>query len=162
MSRAVYPGSFDPITLGHLDIIRRSAAIFDEVIVAVSGQSRKKSFTFDEERRFRFISLCVEGLKNVRVEVFQGLVTSYARSVDAGVLVRGLRAVSDFEYELKMASMNRRLAEDIETMFMMTQTKYSFLSSSVVKEIAAYGGDISQIVPAEIHDEVVELLGEKA
>ena len=159
MARAVYPGSFDPITVGHLDIVRRSAAIFDEVIVAVSGQSRKKTFCFKEEDRYDFITRCVSDLENVRVEIFQGLVTSYARDVGANALVRGLRAVSDFEYELKMASMNRRLAPEIETVFMMTQTQYSFLSSSVVKEIGSYGGDISSIVPSQIHDDIIKKLG---
>jgi len=155
MTLAIYPGSFDPVTRGHLDVVFRASKVFDEVIVAVSGQSRKKKFWLSETERKDFIERCVSGMENVRVEIFDGLITDWATKAGGSVLVRGLRAVSDFEYELQMASMNRRLNPEIETVFLMTQTKYSFLSSSSVKEIASYKGDISKFVPAQILDDLV-------
>lgn len=156
MTLAIYPGSFDPVTRGHLDIVFRSSKVFDEVIVAVSGESRKKKYWLSQDERKELIERCVSGMKNVRVEIFDGLITDWAAKVGGSVLVRGLRAVSDFEYELQMASMNRRLNPEIETVFLMTQTKYSFLSSSSVKEIASYKGDISKFVPAQILDDLVD------
>jgi len=151
---AIYPGSFDPVTLGHLDIIFRSSKVFDKVIVAVSGESRSKNFWFSEIERCDFITRCIHHMKNVEVRAFEGLITDWAAAAGASVLVRGLRAVSDFEYELKMASMNRRLNPEIETVFMMTRTKYSFLSSSMVKEIASYDGQVEKFVPAKILDDI--------
>ena len=155
MALAIYPGSFDPVTLGHLDIVFRSSKVFDQVVVAVSGESRSKKYWFNENERREFIERCTGKMKNVTVEIFDGLITDWASQRGASVLVRGLRAVSDFEYELKMASMNRRLNPEIETVFMMTQTRYSFLSSSVVKEIASYNGDISKFVPKPILKDLV-------
>jgi pantetheine-phosphate adenylyltransferase len=156
MTLAIYPGSFDPVTRGHLDIVFRSSKVFDEVIVAVSGESRRKKYWLSQTERKEHIERCVSGLSNVRVEIFEGLITDWAAKVGGSVLVRGLRAVSDFEYELQMASMNRRLNPEIETVFLTTQTKYSFLSSSSVKEIASYKGDISKFVPPQILDDLVD------
>jgi len=158
MVKAVYPGSFDPITLGHVDIIERAAAVFEHLTVAVSGKSSSKSFSFSEEERMDFISRCTCKLENVEVVSFEGLLSAYARKIGAQVIVRGLRAISDFEYEFQMSSMNSELAPEVDTIFMMTRTEFSFLSSSVVKEIASYGGDISTFVPSDIREDIIEKL----
>jgi len=157
---AVYPGSFDPITLGHLDIIKRSSRLFNDVVVAVSASSKNKRFTFSTEERLAMIEKVIAPFQNVRVVAFTGLLTRFARSIRATVLIRGLRALSDFEYEFAMASTNHTLAPDIETVFLMTATRYSFLSSSMVKEIGTLGGAVSHLVPACILDEIVERLTE--
>lgn len=149
MKIAVYPGSFDPITNGHLDIIKRSSQVFDKVIVAVvKNHSKSSLFTVDE--RMNLIKKTTSDLPNVEVDHFEGLLISYVTSRDAQVIIKGLRAISDFEYEFQMALMNRKLQPKIETMFMMTHSKYSYLSSSMVKEIASLGGCISELVPDEI------------
>lgn len=143
---SICPGSFDPITLGHLDIIQRAARVFDEVNVVVLNNSSKKSlFTVDE--RLGLIREVTKHISNVKVDYFQGLTVDYAKSVHASAIIRGLRAVSDFEYEMQITSMNRVLDEQIETFFIMTNNQYSFLSSSIVKEVAKYGGDITELVP---------------
>lgn len=152
---AIYPGSFDPITLGHLDIIERSSRMFAEVVVAVSEASRSKRFAFDTHERIAMIQKVAAPFANVRVTAFSGLLTRFARETGATALVRGLRAISDFEYEFQMASMNHTLAPEIETVFLMTATRHSYLSSSIVKEIAALKGDISHLVPPEIHPDIV-------
>ncbi len=149
MAVAVYPGSFDPITNGHLDIIKRASAIFDEVIVAVATNSSKKPL-FTIEERISIINDIVKEHPNVKVSTFQGLLVNYCNEVGANVIIKGLRAVSDFEYEFQMASINKKLGDHIETLFMMTSTKYSYLSSSLVKEIASLDGNISDLVPPEI------------
>lgn len=154
----MYPGSFDPITLGHVDIIRRSSRMFSEVVVALSASSRAKRFTFTTEERLAMVERVIEPFSNVRVVPFTGLLTRFARSLKAAVLIRGLRAISDFEYEFAMASTNHTLAPDIETMFLMTSTRHSFLSSSIVKEIGMLGGNITHLVPACIHDQVLQRL----
>ncbi|WOV86213.1 pantetheine-phosphate adenylyltransferase [Sporosarcina oncorhynchi] len=146
---AVVPGSFDPITNGHLDIIERASRVFPEVRVAVMNNSSKNSL-FTVEERMDLISTVTAKFPNVRVESSTGLLIDYAKSVGASVIVRGLRAISDFEYEMQITSMNRMLDESIETFFVMTKNQYSFLSSSIVKEVARYGGDISALVPAEV------------
>lgn len=144
--KAIYPGSFDPITYGHLDLIKRAACIFDEVVVAIAHNSRKKLlFTIDE--RLEMIRQATKGIKGVKIETFDGLVTDYARKKGINVLVRGLRMISDFEYELQMALTNRRLAEEIETVFLMPSEGYSFLSSTLIKEAASLGADVSSFVP---------------
>lgn len=143
---AVCPGSFDPLTNGHLDIIVRSAKIFDEIYVSVLNNSTKIPL-FSVEERILMIKEATKHLPNVKVDTFGGLLVDYARSVNANALIRGLRAVSDFEYEMQNASMNRVLNEDLETFFIMTNNQYSFLSSSIVKEVAKYGGNISELVP---------------
>ena len=145
---AVCPGSYDPITHGHVDVISRAAPMFDELIVAVVNASVRKSKTlFDAEERVRFIEEATSHLPNVRVETFDKLVVDFAREKGAMSIVKGLRAISDFEYELEMNQLNRQLASDIESVYLMASPQYSFLSSSGVKEIAIFGGDVSELVP---------------
>ncbi|MDW0115837.1 pantetheine-phosphate adenylyltransferase [Sporosarcina thermotolerans] len=146
---AVVPGSFDPITNGHLDIIERASKVFPEVRVAVMNNSSKRSLFTVEERK-ELIRAVTSKFPNVIVESSSGLLMDYARNAGASVIVRGLRAISDFEYEMQITSMNRMLDESIETFFVMTKNQYSFLSSSIVKEVAQYGGDISALVPHEV------------
>jgi pantetheine-phosphate adenylyltransferase len=143
---AVYPGSFDPPTLGHLDVIERAATLFDEIIVAV-GRNSSKTPLLDTEERIDAIRKCTGHLGNVRVDGFSGLLIDYVHSVKSTAIVRGLRATADFEYEFQMAMVNRRLSSEIETVFLMTRWEYSYLSSSIVKEVATLGGDYSQLVP---------------
>ncbi|GAA0334810.1 pantetheine-phosphate adenylyltransferase [Oceanobacillus oncorhynchi subsp. oncorhynchi] len=143
---AICPGSFDPVTNGHLDIIRRGAKVFEEIVVTVfNNQSKSPLFTVEE--RMQLLEESLKDLPNVRVDSSSGLLMDYAEEVGATAVIRGLRAVSDFEYEMQITSMNRKLNEDVETLFMMTNTKYSFLSSSMVKEAAKYQGNISGLVP---------------
>lgn len=145
-SIAVCPGSFDPITYGHLDIIKRGAKVFDEVYVVVLNNTSKKPLFTVEERK-NLIKEVTKEIPNVKVDEFHGLLVEYAKNVNANAIIRGLRAVSDFEYEMQITSMNRVLNEDIETFFIMTNNQYSFLSSSIVKEVAHYDGQISELVP---------------
>jgi pantetheine-phosphate adenylyltransferase len=149
-SIAVCPGSFDPVTYGHLDIIKRGAKVFDRVYVVVLNNSSKKPL-FSVEERCDLLKKVTKDIDNVIVDSYQGLLVDYARSKNANAILRGLRAVSDFEYEMQITSMNRVLDENIETFFIMTKNQYSFLSSSIVKEVAKYNGKISDLVP-----EVVE------
>ncbi len=146
---AVYPGSFDPVTHGHLDIIGRGARIFGRVVVAILKNPEKKP-TFSLAVRKRLLSTVVRKMGNVEVDSFSGLLVDYARSRGASVIVRGLRAVSDFEYEFQMALMNRRLDPGIETVFMAPREDYAYVSSGLVKEVASLGGDIDDLVPAEV------------
>lgn len=147
MSRlAICPGSFDPITYGHLDIIRRGASIFDQVIVAVFN-NQSKAALFDVQEKIALIEEVTKDLPNVTVDFSDGLLMDYAKEKNAQVVIRGLRAISDFEYEMQITSMNRKLDENIETFFMMTNNQYSFLSSSIVKEVAKYQGNVSDVVP---------------
>ena len=159
---AVYPGSFDPITLGHLDIIERSSRMFADVVVAVSHSSRSKRFAFDTDERIAMICKVAAPFSNVRVVTFSGLLTRFARSIGATAVIRGLRAISDFEYEFQMASMNHTLAPEVETVFLMTATRHSYLSSSIVKEIASLEGDISHLVPPEVHADIVARFAQKS
>jgi pantetheine-phosphate adenylyltransferase len=148
---AVCPGSYDPVTHGHIDVITRAAAMFDELIVAVVNASvRKSSALFSAEERIDFIEDATAHLSNVRVEPFKTLVVDFARERGAMAIVKGLRAISDFEYELEMNQLNRQLASDIESIYLMASPQYSFLSSSGVKEIAMFGGDISDLVPERV------------
>ena len=146
---AVVPGSFDPITNGHLDIIKRAADVFDKVYVAVLNNSSKNPL-FTAEERIELIAGVTKSLPNIRIESSSGLLIDYAKEKNAKAIVRGLRAVSDFEYEMQITSMNRVLDENIETFFIMTKNQYSFLSSSIVKEVAKYGGNVSELVPAPV------------
>lgn len=146
---AVVPGSFDPITMGHLDIIKRAASVFDEVRVVVMNNSSKKPL-FDVDERKVLIQEVTEAIPNVKVDSFAGLLIDYAVNVEANAIIRGLRAVSDFEYEMQITSMNRFLNENIETLFMISHNQYSFLSSSIVKEVAKYGGNINGLVPPAV------------
>jgi|FaiFalFF_MnMetaG_3_1042247.scaffolds.fasta_scaffold01350_8 pantetheine-phosphate adenylyltransferase len=147
--RAVYPGSFDPPTLGHLDVIERAARLFDELIVAVAVNADKKPL-FSLQERVEMLRECCAHLPNVRVIQLEGLLARFAQQMGACAIVRGLRAVSDFEYEFQMASMNRQLAPEVDTCFLMTHQHYAFLSSSIVKEVARLGGDVSALVPANV------------
>ncbi|MFQ3609877.1 MAG: pantetheine-phosphate adenylyltransferase [Fimbriimonadales bacterium] len=146
LRRAVYPGSFDPPTLGHLDVITRSAQLFDEVIVAVAVNSQKRPL-FTLQERTAMLEQCCQHLPNVRVLALEGLLVAFAQQIGACAIVRGLRAVSDFEYEFQMATMNRQLAPEVDTCFLMTHQQYAFLSSSMVKEVARLGGDVRAFVP---------------
>lgn len=145
-SIAVCPGSFDPITYGHLDIIRRGAKVFDMVYVSVMNNSSKNPL-FSVEERMNLIKEVTKDLPNVKVDEHSGLLVDYAKAVQANAILRGLRAVSDFEYEMQITSMNRVLNDEIETFFIMTNSQYSFLSSSIVKEVSKYNGNISELVP---------------
>ncbi|MGE6631275.1 pantetheine-phosphate adenylyltransferase [Bacillus sp. NPDC077027] len=146
---AVCPGSFDPVTLGHLDIIKRGAKIFDEIYVCVLNNSSKKPL-FTVEERCELIRQVTKDLPNIKVESFDGLLVDYAKTKQANVILRGLRAVTDFEYEMQGTSMNKVLNDEIETFFMMTNNQYSFLSSSIVKEVAKYHGAVKDLVPTEV------------
>ena len=147
---AVVPGSFDPLTNGHLDIIKRAVKIFDEVHVVVMNNSSKNPL-FTVEERQQLIAQATAEFPTVKIDSSSGLLIDYAKSINASAIVRGLRAVSDFEYEMQITSMNRFLDEDIETFFVMTKNQYSFLSSSIVKEVAKYGGDVSALVPKMVN-----------
>ena len=151
ISIAVCPGSYDPITNGHLDVIRRTAGLYDEVLVAVVNRSvRKSSALFGIEERVGFIERAVADLPNVRVEPFSTLVVDFAQEKGARAIVKGLRAISDFEYELEMNQLNRRQDPEIESVYLMASPQYSFLSSSGVKELATFGGKIDDLVPGEV------------
>ena len=155
---AVCPGSFDPITNGHLDIIARGSRIFDKVYVCILHNSQKKSL-FTVKERMELIREATKDYDNVIVDTFNGLLVDYCKSVNAHVILRGLRAVSDFEYEMVITSMNRKLDNDIETFFMLTRNEYSFLSSSIVKEVAKYNGNISNLVPKVVEDALKKKFG---
>ena len=160
MVRAIYPGSFDPATFGHLDVIKRAAELFDEVIVGVLMNS-EKSPLFSVEERVRILEEVTKDLPNVKVMAFDGLLVEFAKQIGAKVIVRGLRAITDFEYELQMSQTNHKLEPEIETMFLTTSLEYSFLSSTTVKEVAAFGGDITQFVPELVVDKIEEKMKTK-
>lgn len=159
MKRAVYPGSFDPITNGHLDIIKRAAKVFDEVIVGVLVNVEKKGL-FDIDERVKLIERVTKSLDNVKVRSYDGLLINLMKQEEAKVIIKGLRAVSDFEYEFQMALMNNKLDSTIETVFMMTNAQYSYLSSSAVKQVAKFGGCIKELVPDEIIPDIMIKIGE--
>ena len=160
MSIAICPGSFDPITLGHLNIIRRASRIFDEVVVCAMINSSKKTPMFSIEERVHMAEMAVSRYPNVRVEAFSGLLAEYAKQFDKPVIVKGLRAVSDFEYEFQMNLINKKLNPEMETMFLASSEKYTFLSSSVVREMAMYGADLTGLVPEEIKDLIINKASE--
>ncbi len=159
--KAIYPGSFDPVTCGHLDIIERATSVFDQVIVAVAVNLEKQPL-FSVEERMELLRQACGHLENVSVDCFEGLTVDYARQKGAKVLIRSLRAVSDFEYELQMALMNKRLNPEVETLFMMTSAEYSFLSSSLVKELAHLGTSINGLVPKCVEEKLLAKLGRRA
>ena len=160
MIRAIYPGSFDPVTLGHLDIIKRAAQTVGELIVGVlNNGSKTPLFTIDE--RVSMLLEVTEGLSNVKVMSFSGLLVDFARQTNANVVVRGLRAISDFEYELQMAQTNRKMNPQVDTMFLATSLQYSYLSSTIVKEVASFDGDISEFVPGTLVERVKEKVRER-
>ena len=160
MTRAVYPGSFDPVTKGHLDVIERSAALVDELIVAVLKNNAKTPL-FSVEERVKMLEDVTRHIPNVRVESFCGLSVEFARQCGAKALVRGLRAVTDFEYELQMAQTNHKLEPSVETVFLTTSLEYSYLSSTIVKEVAFYHGDISKFVPDVVRERIREKMNQK-
>ncbi len=152
---AVYPGSFDPLTYGHLNIIERGRLIFDKIIVAVAHNISKKTF-FDFEERLGILREVLNGIDKVEVDGFEGLLVEYAKRKNATVILRGIRTVSDFEYEFQMALANKMLSPSMETMFMMTDAKYSYLSSSLIKEIVHFGGSVSSMVPPLVEKKLRE------
>jgi pantetheine-phosphate adenylyltransferase len=154
MSVAIYPGSFDPITLGHVDLAQRAARLFDQVIVAVYARSEKPGALFAVDERVELAARAFADVKNITVESFTGLAVEYARACGAGTIVRGLRAVSDFEYEFKLAHMNAHLAPEVEVVCLMTSSRHSFISSSLIREVAALGGDLRGLVPENVLDEL--------
>ncbi len=153
----VCPGSYDPITLGHIDIIERAASLFDKVIVVVMI-NYKKNYSFTVEERVDMIKKCVSHLENVEVDFYDGLLSNYAKDKKAYAIIKGLRAMSDFEYEFQMALANKKLNESVETLFLTTNSDFMYLSSSMVKQIASMGGDISPFVPKAIHNDIIERL----
>ena len=150
--RAIYPGSFDPITMGHLDLAQRAARIFDEVVVAIYEGSEKPGALFTPDERFELAVAAVADFPNITVDRFSGLTVNYVRTMGSSIIVRGLRAVSDFEYEFKLAHMNGHLAPDVEVVCLMTSADHSFISSSFIREVALLGGDISGLVPDHVRD----------
>ncbi len=154
---AIYPGSFDPVTYGHLDVIKRATRIFPQVIVAVANNTSKKAL-FSIEERVALLKKVTKGMKGVMIESFDTLVIKYARQKKINVLIRGLRMTSDFEYEFQIALTNRRLAQDIETVFLMPSERHSFVSSSLLKEVVSLGADISSFVPKPVEVELKKLL----
>ena len=155
MKKAIYPGSFDPVTLGHLDVIRRASQLFDHLVIAVLHNSAKTPL-FSVEERVKMLEEATKDIPNVEVKAFGGLTVEFARECGANALVRGLRAITDFEYELQMAQTNRVLATDIDTMFLTTSLQYAYLSSTTVKEAAYFGADISKFVPDYVKEKVEE------
>lgn len=156
MTKAIYPGSFDPVTFGHLDIIKRSAEMFDTVVIGVLDNMRKTPLFLAKER-VNMIKEVTKDIPNIEVCAFSGLLVDFARSQDSRVIIRGLRAITDFEYELQMAQTNRQIMEDLDTVFLSTNVEYSYLSSSMVKELALFHGDISKFVP----EHVLNLINDK-
>ncbi|MBD7967158.1 pantetheine-phosphate adenylyltransferase [Paenibacillus gallinarum] len=157
---AVYPGSFDPVTMGHLDIITRASKQFDRLVVAVLN-NKSKNPLFSVEERVELLEMVTKDLPNVEVDSFRDLTASYVRVKGADVIVRGIRSVTDFEYELQLASLNKKLNKDAETIFMMTDPIYSYLSSSVVKEIASFNGDVTDLVSKEVEEALRRKVNEK-
>ena len=160
MLRAIYPGSFDPVTYGHIDIIIRSCKIVDELIVGVLCNKAKMPL-FSVEERVKMLEEVTKDLKNVRIVPFDGLLVDFAAKMKADLIIRGLRAITDFEYELQMSQTNHKLATNVETMFLTTSIEYSYLSSTTVREIAAFGGDLSQFVPEAVAVELVKKMSTK-
>jgi len=156
----VYPGTFDPVTYGHLDIITRASKLYDKLIIGVLHNSAKTPL-FSSMERVNILKKATEEIPNVEVRAFEGLSVDFAKSCHASVIVRGLRLITDFEYELQMAQTNRKLAPDVDTTFLFTSLQYSYLSSTTVKEVAAFGGDISEFVPPFVAEEIHRKLGAK-
>lgn len=160
MLRGIYPGSFDPVTFGHADVIARSSKKVDELIVGVLN-NKAKSPLFSVEERVRMLEEIAKDMPNVRIVPFEGLLVDFARKLKADLVIRGLRAITDFEYELQMAQTNQKLEPGLETVFLTTSLEYSYLSSSTVKEVAAFGGDISRFVPEIVAEQIAEKMKKK-
>ena len=158
--KAMYPGTFDPITLGHEDLVRRALAVFDRVVVAVAGDSGSKAPMFSQEERVEMAEIALKDYDRVDVVAYKGLTIEYAQKNGLKAIVRGLRAVSDFEYEFQLANMNRRLTEEVETLFLTPTETFNFISSSLVREVASLGGDISEFLSPEVHDKLIERLNQ--
>lgn len=156
MTKAICPGSFDPITNGHLSVIRRASKLFDEVVVVVMSNFKKPSGCFPVDKRVEFVKRCTKDIKNVRVDSYNGLLADYARIQHADAIVKGLRAVSDFEDEFQQALTNKQLNPDVETVFVTAGADYMYLSSSIVKQVCELGGDVSPFVPEEIYSDIVK------
>ena len=160
MLRGIYPGSFDPVTLGHIDIIKRGSHITDELIVGVLRNNAKMPL-FSVEERVKMLEEVTKDLDNVKVMPFDGLLVDFARQQKASLVIRGLRAITDFEYEIQMSQTNHKLEPEVETMFLTTNLKYSYLSSTIVREVAAFGGDISQFVPETVAKSIKEKMSQQ-
>lgn len=158
MSICIYPGTFDPVTNGHLDLIRRAGLLFEHVIIGVAMDNHKQHL-FSDEERLELVQDAIGDVPNVEVELFEGLLMDYCRQRKATAVLRGLRAVSDYEYELQMALMNKRLNPDVETVFLMSSQHYSFISSSLIKNVGSLGGDIKSMVPATVYRKLREKFG---
>ena len=155
MKRAVYSGTFDPVTYGHISVLKKAAKIFDEIVVAVARDNYKNTlFTYQE--RIALLKECTNEIPNVRVEGFEGLLVNYAKEIDAQAIIRGLRMVSDFDYEMQMASFNKALEQNIETVFFAASNDYSYLSSSMIRNIASLNGDVSAFVPEEVNEALIK------
>lgn len=161
MKLAIYPGTFDPVTNGHLDLVQRGLMIFDELIIAVAPNPKKQPL-FSIEERLAFIRESVAAYSNVRVEAFGGLLVDYAKEKGGVAIIRGLRAISDFEYEMQMALMNRRMAMDVETVFMMPSEEFSYLTSTIVKEVVTFGGSVRGLVPEAVERAMKDKIGRTA
>ncbi|MEY8390745.1 pantetheine-phosphate adenylyltransferase [Lachnospiraceae bacterium] len=159
MKRAIYPGSFDPVTFGHIDMIERSAKIVDELVVAVLNNSAKNPL-FSVKERVSMLEEITSHLPNVKITFFDGLLIDYARKIDAAIIIRGLRAITDFEYELQLAQTNRIVDSRVDTIFLTTSLEYAYLSSTIVKEVASYGGDISHFVPEQLMERIYQKYAE--
>ena len=160
MSIAVYPGSFDPVTYGHLDIIKRSIRVFDKLVIGILLNSEKNPL-FSMEERVEFLTEATKDMENVEVKSFSGLLEDFARENNADITVRGLRAITDFEYELQIAQINNKLDSNLDTMFFTTSTEYAYLSSTIVREIASYHGDVSELVPPYVEQKLKQKFRER-
>ena len=156
---AMYPGTFDPVTLGHEDLVKRAVKIFDRVVIAIAADTGSKAPMFDLDERVALAKSAVAGIDGVEVTSYKGLTVDFARNNGLSVIIRGLRAVSDFEYEFQLATMNRHLTDEVETVFLTPQESYTFISSSMVREIASLGGDVSEFVSPKVKDALVKRLG---
>ena len=161
MNKAIYPGSFDPITFGHMDIIKRASKIFDYIVIGIAKDNNKTNFLFSEMERKSLIENSLSKIDNIEVKIFDGLLTDFVKQENSNIIIRGLRVLSDFEYEFRMALMNRKLDDEITTLFMMPNEKYTHISSSLIKEVVSLGGKVDDYVPENILNKLNERLNEE-